>query len=85
MRHDRQLVSPVPEREEPKTETFSVSPVYQAPDWLDLSSLQTIKCGKSGVRFIQDTRHAGWIRREAKKRGLKASASRSATASLTSA
>lgn len=50
----------------------SRAPQYDTPEWLLLGVAQTVRCGVHGRRREQDTRHAAWIRREAKKRGLKA-------------
>jgi hypothetical protein len=67
-----------PEREvetqpEPSEPVYG-SPVYEVPDWTNRTH-QRVQCGRHGIRYQQDTRHAAWIRREAKKRGLKASVS----------
>lgn len=46
------------------------APQYERPEWV--AGIQTVRCGKHGIRRQQDSRHAAWIRREARKHGLKA-------------
>lgn len=57
-------------KDTPREEYVSPAPAYEVPDWEQLGFHQQIVCGKRGVRREQDSRHAAWIRREAKKRGL---------------
>jgi hypothetical protein len=48
------------------------TPAYHMPDWRIVGIYQTVRVGKSGVRYQKDTSHAAKIRREARKRGLAA-------------
>ncbi len=53
----------------PELRTANV-PVYEMPDFSIIDEYQRVACGKPGIRFQRDQRHAARIRREARKVGL---------------